>query len=148
MVDNTLRAPLAVRKRSIRRKCLAEHRGYSRRLCRWFYGYLIEDVGGSSFIEDRASGVLVKVEKESIGIFTGILDEDNTKVFTGDIVRGEDERDNFFIGVIENDIDTFLINSEDIIFYDWFEYSFEVVSNIYEHPELVEEKNYDKSRNY
>ena len=61
----------------------------------WKYGYLIEDEGVSYIINGVAEandeyitiGEWCSVEPETLGISTGLPDEDGTEIFEGDIVR-------------------------------------------------------------
>ena len=61
----------------------------------WKYGFLIEDEGISYIINSVVEandeyitiGEWCSVEPETLGISTGLPDEDGTEIFEGDIVR-------------------------------------------------------------
>ena len=85
-----------------------------------------------------------EVDTETVGQYTGLKDKNGTKIFEGDIVKGEDEdetekEDRTVIGNIIYKNCSFVINGEKY-FYDICENDddIEVIGNIHDNPELLE----------
>lgn len=120
----------------------------------WKRGYLIEDEGVSYIINGVAEandeyitiGEWCSVDTETLGISTGLPDEDGTEIFEGDIVRQvrtqpttENETITGVVTMIEG---AWLImnDNKQLASYLWSETDKnEVIGNIYENPELLEE---------
>ena len=118
------------------------------------YGYLIEDEGVSYIINGVAEandeyitiGEWCSVDTETLGISTGLPDEDGTEIFEGDIVRQvrtqpttENETITGVVTMIEG---AWLImnDNKQLASYLWSETDKnEVIGSIYENPELLEE---------
>ena len=120
----------------------------------WKYGYLIEDEGVSYIINGVAEandeyitiGEWCSVEPETLGISTGLPDEDGTEIFEGDIVRQvrtQPTTENGTItGVVTMIEGAWLImnDNEQLASYLWSETDKnKVIGNIYQNPELLEE---------
>jgi len=118
------------------------------------YGYLIEDEGISYIINSVVEandeyitiGEWCSVDPETLGISTGVPDEDGTEIFEGDIVRQvrtqpttENETITGVVTMIEG---AWLImnDNKQLASYLWSETDKnEVIGSIYENPELLEE---------
>lgn len=123
---------------------------------KWKRGYLIEDEGVSYIINGVAEandeyitiGEWCSVEPETLGISTGLFDKKGAEIFEGDILEIEDDGE--ILGNAKltwnNEQAVFMIEAisvDDIspfheIVRDCY-YSYTVVGNIYENPELLEE---------
>jgi uncharacterized phage protein (TIGR01671 family) len=75
---------------------------------------------------------------------SGVKDKNKTLIFDGDIVK----RQNRYIGVVIFEKGCFKIKWQDGVYYGWArhiddyqESSLEIIGNIYENPELLEDKN-------
>ena len=119
----------------------------------WKCGYLIEDEGISYIINSVVEandeyitiGEWCSVEPETLGISTGLPDEDGTEIFEGDIVRQvrtqpttENETITGVVTMIEG---AWLImnDNKQLASYLWSETDKnEVIGNIYENSELLE----------
>lgn len=131
----------------------------------WIYGDLltptdIMDVWEIS--ENTGMGDRYEIDPETVGQYTGITDKNETKIFEGDILRGykypylSEGHFNYYAEVIyfENcpafGLYTFKNPNLDFIagishgntdFIDYWECeNWEVIGNIYDNPELMEEK--------
>lgn len=124
----------------------------------WVYGDLVHDKKVTvTGLEDRVMVGGYEVVPESVGLWTGLKDKNENKVFEGDIVR---KRDLTFktelVGVVvyNSEIGCFRIHSENngITMLTGFEssdsyddgkctvpikYDYEVISNIYQNKELL-----------
>jgi hypothetical protein len=87
-------------------------------------------------------GIIYEVYADTVGQYTGIIDEKTDLIFEGDIVRfAEDRHDDLrsFLGEVIFINAMFLVN-----FHDWHEpledFIFEVIGNIHDNPELLGEK--------
>lgn len=115
----------------------------------WIYGDLMHDNQGGCYVYPLDSlGLFTenKVAPDTVGQFTGLLDKYGVKIFEGDIVRiydsdyeeYSDQQVKFAHGVfgIENWTKTILTTLSFFMGCE-SEYSVEVVSNIYDNPELL-----------
>lgn len=121
----------------------------------WVEGFYIEDRWGDSngneihgILKDRvhppfiADWVPIRIKKETVGQYTGLTDKNGKKIFEGDIVagifNGECITGNIFFG---SDA-TFHINRKGSfgIWLNNAECWLNVIGNIWDDPELLEEK--------
>lgn len=114
----------------------------------WVYGNLIVD-GNSAYI---VNGVIecndqyitiaewYPVDLETAGEFTGVFDEEGNEIFEGDIVHAYSEGARL-IGVIEYLDSTYCIKTKNSNYNSlWVNAEhYEVIGNIYQHPDLVED---------
>lgn len=90
-------------------------------------------------IEAPRDGSSVKVDAETVGQYTGLIDKNDQKIFEGDIVRGIDHlADLEVFGYIDHQSGSFVIVGEFMTHYRWLDYEVEVIGNIYDNPELIE----------
>ena len=126
----------------------------------WKRGYLIEDEGMSYIIngvveandEDITIGEWCSVDHETLGLSTGLSDENGTEIFEGDILKGENGNlaiyrhptlgfytfdssnfECFFADGVNVSVEDFDRNLE------YISKGIEVIGNVYENPELLEE---------
>ncbi len=138
-------------------------RGYSIDLKRFVYGLLIEKdgvyyilekaIGTYSYSKTRKNNVydclggrfrfeLHKVEKESIGQYTGLKDKNGKEIYEGDIVhwhRSKGVKDVIDKVVYDNDYLCYRIGIWGIFFKPKLNNNVEVIGNIYKNPELAKE---------
>ena len=112
----------------------------------WHYGFLtIPEVGeyaGRSFISNRAGMPLAfEVRPETVGQLIGQHDKEGTQVYEADIYQ-EDWKGETITGVItyHKGYCRFMINDGPFIHYGDIKYTGQILGNIYENPELAEEK--------
>ena len=118
----------------------------------WKHGYLIEDEGVSYIIngvveandEYITIGEWCSVDPETLGVSTGLPDEDGTEICEGDIVRQvrtqPTTENEVIIGVVTMIEGAWLImnDNEQLASYLWSETDInKVIGNIYENPELL-----------
>lgn len=77
---------------------------------------------------------------ETICEYSGLPDKYNRKIFEGDIVLVDDE-DEYFTVEWDNDTARFIMNNETLTvdFDNYWNYQVEVISNVFDNPELLEE---------
>lgn len=121
----------------------------------WLYGnyvYIEDDVFHHK-IADK-SGLLLDIDINTIGQYTGLKDKNEEEIYEGDIVKvklykGEEEK--YFIGKVEYFGSNFIVdadNNSEYHVYDLdgfgidYRYNLEdceVIGNIYDNPKLLEE---------
>ncbi len=106
----------------------------------WSEGNLAVHKDGVTIITPDATllGKYGRVDPETVGQYTGLTDENGTKIFEGDIV---DIFRDFERGIIKWDEDTarFIISSDGIIadFDNYWGKDLEVIGNIYDNSKLL-----------
>ena len=138
----------------------ALYRGKSKNTGKWYYGSYLKlnssDARPEHFIVSNYSGIMIEVEPETIGQFTGLLDKYNNKVFDGDILLFGDK-----LIAVYWDGERFQWMAKEAIEYPWSEYpnkdwnyidlgwiaaesacigimTTPIVGNIYDNPEMYE----------
>lgn len=123
---------------------------------KWRYGDLVQEKWG------QGKAIMIKKDKtawsvleETIGQYTGLHDKNGKEIFEADIVKvklykGEEEK--YFVGKVEYFGSNFIVdadNDSDYHVYDLdgfgidYRYNLEdceVIGNIYDNPELLEER--------
>lgn len=82
----------------------------------------------------------IEVISETVCRYTSLTDKNNRKIFEGDIVLVDGE-DKYFSVEWDNDTARFIMNCESLIvdFDNYWNYQVEVISNVFDNPELLEE---------
>lgn len=114
----------------------------------WVYGFYVhyDDVldchlDDCDYIVDRHNGkdfIFNEVITETVGQYTGLKDKNGKKIFEGDIIKDcLDE-----IGIIEYKPKraAFVVKNWEDGYILWTQDNIEVIVNIFENPELLEEK--------
>lgn len=125
----------------------------------WKRGYLIEDEGQSYIIngvveannEYISIGEWCSVDPETLGISTGLPDENGTEIFEGDILKGENGNLAIyrhptlgFYTIDSSNFECFFADGVNVgvkEFNENLKYiseGLEVIGNVYENPELLE----------
>lgn len=129
----------------------------------WVYGQLAYDINGNTYIiqevEIDASYGLeesilfatmwYKVDKNTVGQFTGLFDKNKKEIYDGDIVKKETYDDEYpnhrkpsyaKVGYVESCSGYYLLNKRNKIYWDLASdrYNIEVIGNIYENKDLLE----------
>lgn len=130
---------------------------------KWLYGDFMHDNHQGCYIfPNDCTGLYTenKVDPDTVGEFTGMRDKHGKKVFEGDIVRRRDSAFGYIdVGVVKYDchLGAFVLECEDDgrIYQCTFKkdfsyndgkctiegtYSYEVIGNIYDNPELLNKK--------
>lgn len=85
--------------------------------------------------------ITYEVDPDTIGEYTGLTDKNGVKIFEGDIVDCYDRRNPaHFSGVVDYADGSFRINDGAMTHYRWMDYECEVISNIYDNPELMQSR--------
>ena len=116
---------------------------------KWVFGYLTRDkkrdwteVGeddGYLYFIQHTDILSTQVERESVGQFTGLIDKNGKEIYEGDIVECVDETkhkiiwSDYYACFCLSDRPYIGLNEQDME-------NYEVISNIYENPELLEVK--------
>lgn len=111
---------------------------------KWIYGDLIhnqfEGITRASIVNN---GFFTPVAGDSIGQYTGLKDINGKKIFEGDIVRIDDEKDSIYYVKYfgEHNYPAFDLSNEVSIDCNGISYAkemgIEVIGNIYDNPELL-----------
>lgn len=116
-------------------------RGKRRDTGEWVYGSLQIFKGYSIFDRDYYKNFFTVIGN-TVGQFTGLLDKSGMKVFEGDIVNARNSlhKDRIIYKVVYDE-NGFYYRDEDGVC--WHPYNLDnarVIGNIYDNPELLEEK--------
>lgn len=140
-------------------------RGKSLTTGEWLVGSLYDD-GGEEYIIPNIPGSaidyeLYQVDGNTTGMFSGLKDIHENEIFKGDIVRSISNWGDFGkVGEVVFDKGKFLLDTHDDFFggkyrykefvdkYEWkdmgahmeVEYTYEIIGNIYDNPELLKRK--------
>ena len=129
---------------------------------KWYYGSYVHIYGtdydwtgkpigkarGMHYIESKDC-VNLAVDKETIGQYIGLEDENGKSIYEWDIVKVEDtyEEDRPpFVGVVTFRDCSFIIKTDCTSNYRWMDYEVEVIGNIFDNKDLLEE--YDLNLEY
>lgn len=118
----------------------------------WVYGYLkIGDIAGkrTAFIIpadfDKCKIKEAPVYESTVGQYTGLTDKNGVKIFEGDVVRVN--RSNYIVifNTLGGCAEFALKDAADVdvpvpFGFDYVNVPMEVIGNIYDNPELLEEK--------
>lgn len=108
----------------------------------WVYGFLADD----DYINDINSVDLssIEVDPETVGQFTGLLDKNGREVYEGDIVKHIPRNETYVCEwTAIHACFTFVENieyGESYYFQKIDEKKIEIIGNIYDNPELLNEK--------
>ena len=117
-------------------------RGYSTAERMWVYGDLSHTTDKTVHISNE--NCFIGVKPETVGQYTGLTDKNGKKIFEGDIIdtpdrlikvvwlKGNAQFDLEFVRYAHNNI---IINFKGIEMRDL--YSYEVIGNIHDNPELI-----------
>ena len=109
----------------------------------WYYGDLIHDSCNGHeliFIDDNVERTRHSVDKDTVGQFTGLHDDDGREIYEGDIIKVRTQnpywrfRRNY---VVEWGTDGWLLDGDSL--YSWFSlHTLEVIGNVHDNPDLLE----------
>lgn len=120
----------------------------------WVYGYFYEECENTYIIEDRqrsmndilARNIPYKVNPDTIGQFTGLLDKNGKEVYEGDIIGCHnpdikhlifyEEKQGRFMAALNGDIENSFIGVCGLDSSRWNALK-EVIGNIHDNPELL-----------
>lgn len=113
----------------------------------WVYGmldciYKEDGVTTISNVDNEGFYCEDKVDYETVGQFTGLLDKNGKEIYEGDIVNLFYENDDdVYIIEWNNYTSRFEINSKtlSVDFDNYYSYELEVIGNIHDNPELLNE---------
>lgn len=102
---------------------------------KWIEGYLFD----KNYIYSPELEGQFLIDENTICQYTGLTDKNNRKIFEGDIVLVDSE-DEYFAVEWDNDTARFVMLSETLIvdFDNYWNYQVEVISNVFENPQLLE----------
>lgn len=110
-------------------------RGKSKRNGEWFYGNLYDkDEDGNTHICTTSNGCL-NIDSETVGQFTGLIDNNGKEIYEGDIVKNEDSHGNTRINKVLFRNGCFIVDDDYVLFKLK---NIEVFGNIYDNPELLQ----------
>lgn len=113
----------------------------------WIEGFFAKEEKKSYIVRNKhKTGVLFfvdEVDPETVGQYTGLTDENGTKIFEGDIVKchdcllRSDQPFHEFIGYVDFADGSFVIRSDCFSHYRWVDYEVEVIGNIHDDKEIL-----------
>ena len=114
----------------------------------WIYGDVVQfpTHGIVRIVEQEPSYKDAEVDPETVGQYTGLTDKNGRKIFEGDICRIKEHGD-VDLAVISFEHGAFYATPHNANIHEhtlwdiWYnDYDIEVIGNIYDSPELLEEK--------
>jgi len=115
----------------------------------WVYGFLTKMWGVLYIIDKCNENIAYEIIPETVGQYSGLFDKNSKMIFEGDIVKTKEFGKDSGNGVNFNDFDffeviyssaAFVVNNSKRMFYIPKGEKYEVIGNIYDNPELLEEK--------
>ena len=108
---------------------------------KWRYGNLTVHGDTAQIWEDTEQGLVnYLIDLETVGEFTGMTDEDGTRIFEGDIVRTYDPDDSPALVKYDSGETMFAVVIDNI-FYGLGEHFYgkdlTIIGNIHDNPELI-----------
>lgn len=116
---------------------------------KWCYGDLFNEPHGVVVIHhlvepDKTKRCRFAVIPETVGQYTGLKDNNGTRIFEGDIVHVHDTLvkctvpHHEFDGIVSFADGSFCVVANEYIGYRWMDYDVTVIGNIHEDQELLE----------
>ena len=116
----------------------------------WVYGWYAREMTASFIIEEVVTkspneiGWIEykkhEIEPETLGQYTGLRDIHGTDIYEGDIVEYRDLSGIKGKGVVKYENGSFCIDDGLIKAFRWIDYEVEKISNVFDNPELLEER--------
>lgn len=111
----------------------------------WIFGNLLQtNNDGICIIQNHVPHHLLKnyeVDTETVCQYIGLTDKNGSKIFEGDIVKISDDEDEIYTIEWDNDTARFVILQRGSVMCDfdnYWGYEIEVISNIFDNPELLD----------
>lgn len=104
----------------------------------WYSGKMLE-VGSIEFMTDGTYRVNDELVGGILREFTGLLDKNQVEIYEGDIVNWKHIEDSG-VSHIVFDSGSFIIANTTFTLYQMYMTSIEIIGNIYDNPELINNK--------